>query len=620
MAAVPVNILISTIALFVALHYQHGGRGLAWFAANSAINIVRFVQCLQIPRLLKDSPARARQRLDQLCLTALLSGIVWSFILFLCDGYTNQQSAFYLTITCGITAGAITHGTPYARMPTSYILPPLLSIFCCLILTGKFEKLCLALTVLIYAAALIRFARQGEAEFRKTNLLKNQAVTLARSLEKAHARALAVAEDMRYRATHDGLTDLLNRTGFMNEMRNLIKSRKSLFCLMLLNLDNFKSINDVFGHAAGDKVLEEVARRLAETLDPAFTIARLNGDEFAIFYDTAIARLPASELAARLLASIAEPFPFFDAGRIGACIGLYMGQERNATEFLTYADQALYAAKAQGRNHLHIFNDVLREKLSMQRDVERDLRLALEQGTPEVWYQPIVAGDGRKLVSFEALLRWKHPQHGMVPPPEVIAIATKTGLAEALLRQILTNVCMMIQALQARNLTDIRVAMNLSPREISQFAVDDILLAELRRQNCPVSMLEVEITEETVLDIPSVQEKLLRLARSGVQITVDDFGVGYSSLASLRQPYVKRLKIDKSFVKDIALSQGNQILVQSILNLGRSLDLQVVAEGVETLEDLAFLQHAGCDLMQGYYFQSPAPLAAILATLPTHPR
>ncbi len=158
--------------------------------------------------------------------------------------------------------------------------------------------------------------------------------------------------------------------------------------------------------------------------------------------------------------------------------------------------------------------------------------------------------------------------------------------------------------------------MNISPREISRLAVDEILLSELSKRNCPTSMLEIEITEETVLDIRSVQDKLIRLSRGGVHISIDDFGVGYSTLATLRQPYVKKIKIDRSFVKDIAISRGNQILVQSILNLGQSLGLQVVAEGVETKEDRDLLRRIGCGLMQGYYFHKPAPREAMLAWLP----
>lgn len=622
LAAIPVNIFISLIALFVSIHYQHGRQGIAWFTAASLVNFVRLGQIWLIPRKTdgaQPSLAGARmvkRQLDHLCITALISGIVWAFMLSLSDCYTNPQTVFYLTVICGITAGAITHGTPYARMPTVFILPPLLSAFCCLIYFGGFQMHCLALTVLIYTVALIRCALQNEAEFRETSFLKNRAVTLVRSLEETHSRAVVVADQMSYRATHDDLTDLLNRAGFLKEMEKRVRGGHSTFCLMLLDLDGFKSVNDVFGHAAGDRVLVEVARRLSEALSPVFTIGRLGGDEFAIFYDSSTVDAFPAEVATRLIASIAVPFLSFDAGRVGACIGLYIGRDGNVTELLTCADEALYAAKAAGRNQFYIFDDELRDRLEMRRDVERDLRRALADAAPQVWYQPILGEDGQKLVSLEALLRWKHPQHGLVPPQELIATASMAGLAEPLLRRILAEICAMIRELRARGLAHVRVAMNLSPREISRLAVDEILFSELEKQDCPNSMLEIEITEETALDIRSVQDKLARLSNGGIQITIDDFGVGYSTLGTLRQPYVKRIKIDRSFVKDITYSRGNQILVQSILNLGRSLGLQVVAEGVETKEDHDFLQQAGCDLMQGYYFRRPAPLTSVLAWLP----
>lgn len=617
--SIPINIVISTISLFVALHTHHHLSGIIWFAAATSINLIRFAQSWATPGLPQAASPAARhiqRQLNQLSLTALISGVIWAFMPLLADGYTSPQTVFFLTVTCGISAGAITYGTAYARVPIFFILPPLLSTVGFLVHAGGLSRLSLAVTVLIYAAALVRSGLQSEAVFREASLLKNRAIALAHSLEEAHGRAVLVAEQMGHRAEHDELTNLFNRSGFLKEMEKRISGSHAKFCLMMVDLDGFKSVNDVFGHLAGDRVLTEVARRLGETLGCAFTLARLGGDEFAVFYDTSEADMFPAELATRLIASLAVPFPNFDAGRVGACIGLYTGRDKGVTEFLTCADQALHAAKSAGRNQFYIFDDELRYRLDMRRDVERDLLRALEDAAPQVWYQPILAEDGKKLAGLEALLRWRHPQHGMVPPQDLIDIAAKAGLAEPLLRRIIAEICVMIRELRARGYVHVRVALNLSPREISRLAVDEILLSELKIQNCPTTMLEVEITEETVLDIRSVQDKLIRLAGSGVQITIDDFGVGYSTLATLRQPYVSRIKIDRSFVKDIAQSQGNQILVQSILNLGRSLGLEVVAEGVETEEDLSFLRGAGCTLMQGYYFQRPAPLSTMLPQLP----
>jgi diguanylate cyclase len=218
-------------------------------------------------------------------------------------------------------------------------------------------------------------------------------------------------------------------------------------------------------------------------------------------------------------------------------------------------------------------------------------------------------------VTLEALLRWEHPRHGLVPAEEMISAAAMAGLAEPLLRFIFGEVCSMIRELRARGLEHARVAMNISPREISRVAIDEILLSGLKDKDCPASMLEIEITEETVLDIRSVQDKLVRLSRGGVHITIDDFGVGYATLAMLLQTHIDKIKIDRSFITGISTSKSNKILVQSILHLGRSLGIQVVAEGVETSDDHQLLKLIGCELMQGYYLRRPAPARAVIEWL-----
>ncbi len=616
----PVVIIISAIVLFVSIRYQHGTQGIEWFTASAFISLLRTGQCyLPLRDSAEASMAAGQQSVERhlqlFSITSLISGVIWALIPVLCNGYTSPQTLFYLTVVCGISAGAIANGAPYWPMPACFILPPLLSVFCCLLYTGGFDRDCLAATVLVYMIGLLRVVIRSEVEFRKTSLLKNEAVILSQSLRDAHSHALVVAEQMSYRATHDELTNLLNRAGFMREVERRIGGTTSTFCLMLLDLDGFKSVNDVFGHHAGDRVLVEVARRLSETLGQEFTISRLGGDEFAIFYDSWATDAFPTELARRLITSIEVPFASFDAGRLGACVGLYIGSGHNVTQLLTCADEALYVAKAAGRNEYYVFDDNLRDRLEMRRDVERDLLQALADSALEMWYQPIFGENGKKLVNLEALLRWNHPEYGMVPPEELISTAAMAGLAEPLLRFVFGQVCAMIIQLRTCGLDNVRVAMNISPREISRIAVDEMILSGLKTLNCPAEMLEIEITEETALDIRSVQDKLIRLSNGGVQIAIDDFGVGYSSLATLRQPHINKIKIDRSFVRDIASSSGNQILVQSILHLGHSLGIQVVAEGVETSEDQKFLDRIGCDLMQGYYFCPPTPHATMLEWL-----
>jgi diguanylate cyclase (GGDEF)-like protein len=376
---------------------------------------------------------------------------------------------------------------------------------------------------------------------------------------------------------------------------------------MVLDLDGFKSVNDLFGHRAGDQVLIEVARRIREALSDEFIIARIGGDEFAVFYQLAAAASPPAVLARGLITAIEVPFDTFDAGRIGASIGIHVTQGADIAEMLTYADEALYAAKSAGRNRYYLFDDSLRNRREMRRAVERDLRHGLANRALEVWYQPVFGQDGQTLVSLEALLRWKHPNFGWIPPEDLLAIAAMTGFSESLIAFILAEVCAMIQKLLNLQFGLVWVAMNLSPREVSRIAIDDLVLKKLQDLALLPSMLEIEITEETAMNTQTVQDKLNRLSAAGIRIAVDDFGAGYSSFASLRHLHVDRIKIDRCFVTGIAASPSDQILVQTILKLGQSLKLEVVAEGVETAEDLRTLQALGVQRMQGYYLKAPAP-------------
>jgi diguanylate cyclase (GGDEF)-like protein len=616
-SSIPVGIALAGAIALVAIHYGPGEAGLIWFFFATIVNIFRIFLCrMGLPEASRTNSSvdqslfeqrTVEQHLRLFWITALVSGFVWSVVPVLCKGYTSPQTLFYLMLVTGTTAGVVTHGTAYARIPTCFITPSLVSIIGCLLYAGGFDRNCLAATVFLYLLGLIRIAYQGEAAFRESSRLKNEATTLAQSLKEAHARSTAVAEQMSYLATHDELTGLLNRTGFMQEVGRRAAVAGATLCIMLLDLNGFKSVNDVFGHMAGDRVLVEVARRLRASLTDEFTIARFGGDEFAVFYHLHPLHTAPQALATHLITAIEIPFASFDPGRIGISIGVHVSNDFNIAEMLTCADEALYVAKDNGRNRAHFFDDTLRKRLDMRRDVERDLSQALRVKALEVWYQPIVSDDCQTLINLEALLRWNHPKHGWIPPEELVSIAATTGLSQPLMGFIFEQVCSMIQTLCMLNLENVWVAMNVSPREISRVAVAELFLPKLREMNLSPTMLEIEITEETAMDIRSVQDQLNSLSRSGVRIAIDDFGVGYSSLASLRHLRVNRIKIDRCFVTGIANSYGDQILVQTILKLGHSLGIEVVAEGVETPDDLKLLRAFGCKLMQGYHLGRPAP-------------
>ena len=614
--SIPTGIALAGAIALVAIHYGPGTVGLVWFLFATIINVFRIFLCRaplpeaptinNTPEQTHSAHRAVEQHLRLYWIAALVSGFVWSLVPMLCKGYTSPQTLFYLMLVTGTTAGVVTHGAAYARIPTCFIAPSLASIIGCLLYAGGFDRNCLAATVFLYLLGLIRIAYQGEAAFREASLLKNKATTLANSLKEAHARSTVVAEKMSYLATHDELTGLLNRAGFMQEVARRASLTSAQLCVMLLDLDGFKSVNDVFGHMAGDRVLVEVARRLRESLTDEFSIARLGGDEFSVFYDLKSPQESPQILATKLITAIAIPFSKFGTGEVGVSIGIHVANDFNITEMLTCADEALYEAKSGGRNRAHFFNDTLHKRLDMRRDVERDLPQALRDKTLEVWFQPIVRCECQTLVNLEALLRWNHPKHGWIPPTDLVSIASLAGLSEPLMRFIFDQVCSMIQTLCKLGREDAWVAMNVSPREMSRISVAELLIAKLRELNLSPNMLEIEITEETAMDIRSTQDQLTSLSRSGVRIAIDDFGVGYSSLASLRYLKVNKIKIDRCFIAGISRSTESQILVQMILKLGDSLGIEVVAEGLETADDMKFLQLFGCKLMQGYHLRRPA--------------
>ncbi|NTJ43059.1 EAL domain-containing protein [Agrobacterium larrymoorei] len=609
--SIPVNVALGIASLLVAFHAGKGLEGVLWFIPSALINIMRLVLCHMSIR----SPEGTEQTVPNALLgvdghlqahwiTAMISGIIWAFIPILCDWYTSPQTLFYLTVVCGITAGAATHGFAYARIPFSFIIPPLSSVVICLIVAGGFERYILAGTVLIYLAALIRGIRVGETLVINDSRLKNEATALSRSLELAHQQKTLFAQEMQRRAIRDQLTGLLNRHGFTEKVEQLTASGTH-GTLMLLDLDGFKSVNDAFGHKAGDRVLVEVARRLTEAVGDQATLARLGGDEFAILLDSRLSDEDAEVLATRLITTISIPFYKLDAGRVGASVGVYLGDVSDIDEMMVYADTALYAAKKEGRNRFRLFDDGLRRRAQMNRDVERDLPNALANEALQVFYQPIMSDYGRTLDAFEALLRWKHPKHGWISPLEIVAAASATGFSEPLLRFIMRDVALMALTLRSVNAADVRIAVNISPRELVQLAVDDLILTKLENFGVSASVLELEITEEAAINPRLVQEKLTKLSNAGVRLAIDDFGTGYSSLGTLQQLRVDRVKIDKSFVTGTTLSSSS--LVDAVLRVSHAYGFDVVAEGVETEEDLKTMRALGCSLMQGHLFSEPMP-------------
>ncbi|MFM9925928.1 EAL domain-containing protein [Variovorax sp. H27-G14] len=627
LSAIPINVVLSFTATLVALNSGKAFEGLSWLLLSLVVNGLRsYASRLPFapsPGVATESgvavSARARPVDWHLRLAAgmaVLSGCVWALIPLLCSGYSSPQAVFYLTVVCGISAGSVTYGAAYALVPISFITPALLSVVGCLVYAGGFDNLALAAIVLLYLAALARSALQSEKAFREGSRLKNEATALAVQLRQVHALSLDATQQLAFRASHDSLTGLLNREGFTEAATLHIASPDGRQQgLLLLDLDGFKAVNDAFGHKVGDRVLQDVAGWLRRELgDMQAILGRWGGDEFAVLYTLREERQAPTAIAQALIRSISFATAHY-GGHLGVSIGIAVTDDAEIADMISFADEALYEAKRTGRNRFQVFDTALNQRLATRRDVERDLLHAIEARAIGVWYQPIMACDGHEVHSLEALMRWNHPRHGYISPEEVIFAAANTGLAEPLLRHLVDEVCRGMRQLEAvgSGLAGVPIAINVSPREMAQLAVDDIVLGLLKSRGIAPRRLQIEITEEVALDTHATRSRLSALSAAGVAIVVDDFGVGYSSLASLRSEYVRQVKIDRSFILGLSSSPGNVVLVDAIVQLGRSLNIQVVAEGVETQAELDALRALGCKLVQGYHLARPAPLADVTA-------
>jgi len=431
----------------------------------------------------------------------------------------------------------------------------------------------------------------------------------------------AANHQLRYLATHDALTGLPNRALLEDRIGQAIASaeRDQLpFAVLLLDLDRFKPINDSMGHRVGDEFLKEVALRLRSSVRAADTVARLGGDEFVLVLTAAAARTDALQVADRIFKAL-EPVIRIQGVdlHVSASIGVafYPTDGGSIAALLHYADAAMYCAKQCGRNSVQCYasgmDTTSREKVTL----ENELRAAIALGQLDLYYQPKVEIDTGIVHSAEALIRWHHPERGLVPPADFIPLAEDCGLIDPIGDWVMREACRQARAWQDGGLAPIRVAVNLSP---SQFRNGN-LLTNIRRAldeaRLEPHFLEVELTESAVMTEPEVSITILeQLSQMGVLVSVDDFGTGYSSMSYLRRFPVDKLKIDRGFISELTSRPDDASIVRAIVSLAHSLRLKVVAEGVETREQLELLQSLGCDQCQGYYF-SPALPATEFASL-----
>ncbi len=442
--------------------------------------------------------------------------------------------------------------------------------------------------------------------------IANAAVAiLGMSLAGAYVDKRA-AERIAHMAHHDPLTGLPNRAAFATRFATMLErsaAAESDFAILCINLDRFKEINDLFGHSAGDRVLREVSSRLLPAVKDEF-IARLGGDEFAIMVQGD--QQPAASVAESVLSAMSESL-VIDGQRVavGVSIGVavYPHDGADAATLLGNADAALYRAKAEGRGTIRFFAAEMDQQLREKRSLQHDLRSALERGEFRLFYQPQATTSG-EVTGFEALARWEHPKRGMVPPAEFIPIAEESSLIISIGEWVLREAC----AEAASWPRPLQIAVNLSPAQFKQGDLPALVHAILLQTGLAPSRLVLEITEGVLIgDFTRALSILRRLKALGVRIAMDDFGTGYSSLSYLQSFPFDKIKIDRSFIANVQSSHQSAAIVRSMIGLARGLEVPVVAEGVETSEQLEFLRRESCNEIQGYLIGKPSPIAAYSA-------
>lgn len=408
-------------------------------------------------------------------------------------------------------------------------------------------------------------------------------------------------------AHHDPLTGLLNRRAFSIELEKAEKRSQigDQRVIAMIDLDRFKPVNDLQGHAAGDATLREVAERLEHEL-PNATVARLGGDEFAVIFNNEIDVGHAERTSRRLLLAISQPFDFNGTQLvIGCSIGLaHWKSSLSASEALSHADKALYLAKTQGRGRFAWYDAELDQRSTARAEIEVDLRIAIKNSDIKPWFQPIADIQSGRFIGFEVLARWNHPTLENIEPSEFIEIAEDSGQISELGDSILRQACI------AANDWDpnISISVNISPLQFHDPRLVQNIKSILQDCRFDPERLTLEVTESSVIqDFEIARQKLEALKVMGIAVALDDFGTGFSSLSSLRQIPFDRIKIDRSFVTNISSQPQNQKIVSGIMALANGLELDVTAEGIESLEDLTYLQEQYCSLGQGFYFEKAIP-------------
>lgn len=434
---------------------------------------------------------------------------------------------------------------------------------------------------------------------------------------------------MEFMAHHDALTGLPNRLQLVERLEHELRraERHGYFgAVLFIDLDQFKTINDSLGHPVGDRVLEVVAERLQQSVREEDLVARLSGDEFVVVLtvldqNIETAALRAGEISEKIRSIISQPYLYDNLElRVTCSVGVVVYPDKNNSvhELLRYADTAMYQVKEKGRDSIEFFNEDMADKVSRQLTMEGDLHRALEESQFELYYQPKIDIQTNRVIGAEALLRWNHPTKGMVSPVDFIPVLETSGMIIDVGQWVLEEACKALVAWKDAGLwlPGMKLSINISPRQFRRDAFADDVIAVLDKYPLPEHSLDMEITEGILIQrVDDAVVTMTTLSDRGISFSLDDFGTGYSSISYLKRLPVSTLKIDQGFVRDIIDDRNDRVLIETIITMGRLLDMELVAEGVEEQEQLEILKSFGCDYYQGFLFSGAVPFAEFEAVL-----
>ena len=526
-------------------------------------------------------------------LGVFMTGLAWGMVFFFIQDASTEHIFFIYAIIIGLaSAGIATIGIIFS-VYISFVLP---------MIGSSIIFMLVQCTEVHYFASFLMFFGTLYiilASYRYSNNFIQMA------LEQ---------ENLRYQAEHDALTELPNRILLNSKLEQTIENAKhnnTKVLLLYINLDHFKGINESLGHETGDEILKIVTSRLKETIEEKGTVARVGGDEFGIVLEDVKLLQDASLVAEKILNTLTKVMNIdnnilYVSSSIG--ISIFPDDGGSSQNLIKYANSAMYKAKDEGRNNFQYYNSTMTEEAFQRVIMETNLRAALKNEEFVVYYQPQVNGVTNKIIGMEALVRWQHPSMGLISPAKFIPLAESTGLIVELDRLVMKQAMNQISQWYRDGINPGVLSMNLAVKQLQQTDFIEMFTNLMRETECKAQWIELEVTESQIMTNPDEAIKLLtQISDLGIELAVDDFGTGYSSLAYLKRLPIDKLKIDQAFVNDLPYDEEDSAITKAVIALAKSLNLKVIAEGVEKKEQKKFLVENGCENIQGYFYSKPIP-------------